>query len=57
MKGSSPNLIAGKSLLPKKRTRRREGTQRGRLPQPKTPQVKDRIFNRDGQDEQDGIEF
>jgi hypothetical protein len=31
------------------KTRRREATQRGRLPQPKTLQVKDRIFNRDGQ--------
>jgi hypothetical protein len=37
--------------------REHEDAQRGRLLQPKTPQVKDRIFNRDGQDEQDGIEI
>jgi hypothetical protein len=35
------------------RTRRREGTQRGPLPQPNTPQLENREFYRDGQDEQD----
>jgi hypothetical protein len=32
------------------RTRRREGTQRGPLPQPNTPQLENREFYRDEQD-------